>query len=850
MIRALIFPLLSAVLCGVLALGILFSGASGYFDGVSGWRSEARQSPEGIRAEVLFDAAVAEKAISWNPDQRLFELQRKPSLSEELATSLFDIGEEGAVIRMALDRANSLSSYIAVRARRPECPQPCEHKVQWSAFVGPSKADRMSQLALGAASIDGPVGIPEPLPTLHFRLWEAAGANYSDWIAWRANGRLTVELDDASIDQADIVGRVDETAISAGWQVTQRWCRDKTMLLSECPALEFVVADAYRVTRVDGAATGPLRFDVSPLSLFPALGYEGALQLTEYISLVCSVDKGCSPAWIPNPIERRYSVLPRVPILEAMPDGTPTEVPKLIAPWAEVLIDANGTFLGFAASKATVEIGAGSLVGNVRGPRGSILHAVEELSDEPNGAAVTLDAKIQTVLYRVFDAMTHPERLGSSEIVRQLDYRFPPGAIQASMVLLDLRKGDNQGAILAAVGSPEAQLDLSRWDYRAAAADPSSSIPPGPAAWTGRGSHHVPGSAWKMVTALALIESVTDTTLPVTARSQMKQILLGLDREESDRILGDHVLYGYGGLCVPFEIAKGMIGTDVRKPGTDLRECPEGYFGRAIRDSGRGGPLLISERPDFTFGLASAMQRSSNIWFAATLLHVERLRLELEGSVSDAELGDGFERTLANLGLDQPLLLDGGRGLSMLPRDAVSVEAFREESASVRALASAAFGQQVQAGPLILAQVAGSIRTGLSIQPSLIAPVPPHPPLMRGGLESETLLDELRLGMRRVVQRNGTGFLAFARNAPTARTELRVGGKTGTAVRRLGSDERLSTFAGWLDDTEGKPRFAIGCSAGVQGVPSNGGVLAAPAVCAYAVAAVMRELEAADLVDP
>ncbi len=898
MIRAILFPLGVAVFFGAVVLVVLMPSAGLYFENLATWRTEARQSPEGEATGALFEAAVRDNVIAWNPTQKSVDMQVRPNMTEELQTELFDIDEEGSVIRTELNRANALSKYIALRVRRPDCQPPCDREVPWSILAGTHEENRATQLALGAARIDGPDGIPEPLPHLHIQLWRGAGGNYSDWLAWKAHGTLIFELDDSAVDQVDIIGRLDETAELTGWKVAQRWCRDKEMRLSTCrqselptpleedsgqtttvptdfeetadtltedvaegdewdtaPAapLQIIEADAYRLIRIEGVEVEPLRVHVSPLSVLPANDYDGTIRLTEYVFLECQLSAGCEPVWKPNRIQRRYSVFPKPNDQDVSPDGNPPEVPDLVADWAEPIIGANGQFLGFASTDAVLKIGAGPLIGGVRGPSGHMLDGIKDL-DVGGSVRISLDADIQSVLHKVFQAMINPERPGSSELIRQLEYKLPAGPAEASMVVIDLSEGDTRGAILAAVGSPEPKLDLSRWDYVTASVDPSSSMPPGPAAWTGRGSQHVPGSAWKMMTSLALIDAATDPLLPQTVRQQIAQILTGLDRSESDRILGDRVLYGFGGLCVPINMATGLRGTNKRVIGSDGRECPDGYFGRSIKDSGSGGPLLLSNRRDFTFGLTAAMQRSSNIWFAAALLHVEKLRLEwrnrsVTGPFGDGpgRLGDGLAQTLEDLGLDRPLPLDGRRGLSMLPRDPASVEAF-QEGASLRALASAAFGQQVQAGPLILAQLAGSIRTNQLIVPSLFHPLPPHKRLVRIGADSEALLGQLRLGMQRVVLDNGTGEKAFKRNADELRRSLRIGGKTGTAVRVLGSDERLSTFAGWLDDNKNEPRFAIACSAGVQGVRKGEDELAVPAICAYAVAALMRELEAADLV--
>ncbi|MEM8548510.1 MAG: penicillin-binding transpeptidase domain-containing protein, partial [Pseudomonadota bacterium] len=112
--------------------------------------------------------------------------------------------------------------------------------------------------------------------------------------------------------------------------------------------------------------------------------------------------------------------------------------------------------------------------------------------------------------------------------------------------------------------------------------------------------------------------------------------------------------------------------------------------------------------------------------------------------------------------------------------------------------------------------------------------------------EARTLLNVVRTGMRDVVSgSSGTARRVFTARAPDLKS--RAAGKTGTADRgaskRLGRNARNSTFAGWLDDRAGKPAFAFGCSVSLTGRRS-GGAVSVPPVCAYAVAELMKRIDA------
>ncbi len=838
-----------------------------YFTNLRTWRATAVQAPEGPDTHEIFQRAVAAEIIEWDPSSATVEMRRERADQpqyEDLYLALFRIGEAELIIDAEVRRARAQADYVALRVRRPDCEVPCDEDDDWTLLAGPDDAPEAERRALGAARADGP-GMQRPDPRLHARLWREAGVGYGRWQAWHATAPITFVLDDRLVDQVDIIGEV--VSIAPGWTVEASWRRSGTQRLTRditgAPDATGQRVAAMRLSRSRPHAV--LQLTVQPAPILPPNPPAGRYKLSDWLELHCGAAGSCRPVWRLSEIQRPYSRPPAEPDADTPVDTpleplveTPTDRPPppfledwAEAGWIESRSNAAGNPIGFAATEEAVAAGAVPVLGSFPPRPGSLLALADEISDA-DPARPTLDPEIQQIthdlLTDIIENAAGRSRAGTLFDPTILSYRFPSDGPHAALVVLDLRADGSPGAIRAAVGRPEPIYGLSDWDMEAASYDPGALIPPGPAAWTGRARHQVPGSAWKMVTALALIDATLDPALSSAQQREIREVIFGLTTDNEDDILGTNALSGQSGLCIPRTL-------DTLPLGISEETCPAGYFNPPIRDSGRGGPL---RNPDAgRYGLERALERSSNIWFAAALLHAERLRLEALGPavVDSTEIppraGDRLGATLARLGLLSVAALDGGRGFGLEVRDAAGVEGLSPDS-DLRTLASAAFGQQVQAGPLILAQIAGAIRTGTDIRASLLEPIDRPEPLYPGGPVSDELMAQLLDGMRLVVRsESGTGQRAFSRLDIALRN--RAGGKTGTADPGDGSALRNSTFAGWIDmDDEapaGTPGFAIGCGISILG-EHDGDHLRVPPICAYAVAELIRRLDRQGVLSP
>lgn len=773
------------------------------------WHQTAEIAPEGDATGALFDRAVAAGAIAWDDQTRSVVMRRDLDLPADLATALFRIGESGTTIAAELRRAGALNHLIALRHRTPGCAPECA-PADWNVAAPGLRPDSAQALALGA-SFARPDPGRAPSPRLHAALSRDSGTDVSAWQSWTAQAPLTLSADLADAAGVDVIGRLEATP--PGWQIAHRWCRQPQGRLIPCDD-----PDQTAAVRLVPTAAAPGRLTgltIAPVPVLPADPPQGRYRLTERIALRCDADGTCVPEWVANHGRRPYAR----PSNQAPADATadPTALLAALGPWADP--DAGPSDL----ARTT---GALAVVGQNPEQRGSLLSALADLP-AGHGRTVTLDPIAQRIADEVVTELV--SRTGA---FTSSSHRFPSDGANTSIVVLDLRTGPSQGAILAAAGRPvpaEARKG-SAWDLAAAGFDTGALAPVGASAWTGRGSHHTPASTWKMVTALTLIDAAIDPDMPPETAAQLAELIRGTDRTGAARLLPPKVLEAPGGICPP------------RQPTGDTAAPQAGSCGpnhlKPIQDSGRGGPLT-DESDTGRFGLAEAVAKSSNIWFTATLL-----KAEAAWHAAGHPFAGRLALTAGRLGLLDPLSLDGGLGLNLLPRDPAAVEALDAATADMGMLARAAFGQRVQAGPLITAQIAGSIATGRDLRPSLLAPVLPAGPLFTRP-EAAPLLDALRDGMKWTVQSGdvngfgrGTAFRYFV-NTPI---QDRTFGKTGTGQRGEGLD-RLSTFAGWLEDDAGQPLYAIGCATTVRGIPTGAGV-SVPALCQKASVALLQRLDA------
>lgn len=832
---AILGPLVAVTALAVFlgTFGLVWSWLPGHVMALQRWIESARHSPEGDATAALFDQSVSAGAIVWNPTTGLIEQRTVPDAGAGLEMRLFDIGEAGMTIASEIRAANAAARYIAIRAVSASGETQCPDAPAWTLSAGAPGLNPAQRLALAAALVEPASALPDP--ELHAELTRESGAGFGAWRAWEAVGEVEFTVEDPQVERIDVVGALVTAA--HGWAIEGQWCRDTARRLRACSGTQAEVV-ATRIRRTDPAAR--VRLNVTPLPVLGGSLPAGVYSLSDWISLRCDDAGACRPFWRPGAVARRFARGITPTRADATGAAEPS-VPALLGAWGEIRPSTDGRLPATVASPLARDIGAWTVVEQ-------ILPAATSLPvDTPY--RLTLDTGVQQIAHQVLQELLGP----GAGTFASLRAQFPAEGPQVSLVVIDLRDSRSPGAVLAAVGRPEMDPALCPWDRAALSYLSASGPSPGPAAWTGRARHHIPGSVWKLVTALALIDAAVDPVM-TSRRADIQAMLTGLTGAEADRLIGPGTLTAAGGLCAPDSLISLPRGA-VRNACASLGSSP-------IRDVGAGGPLA-SAGPTIRYGLSSAVARSSNIWFAGALLATEHWRRTILASTPvdpAARMAQlGLANTLERLGLTRRAALDGDLGLGVAVRDAALVEAL-DPAASPRTLAAAAIGQQVQAGPLLLAQVVGSIRRGERLQPALVAPVPLSPPLFPAGVGAEPLLELLRDGMRATVSGRpvgqtggvGTGANAFRIRAPALRA--RVGGKTGTAEVSDGERLRVSSFGGWLDTPDNRPGVAIACATTVVGAGNQPEQAAAglrvPQVCAHVVAELMRRIDAAGLVNP
>lgn len=832
--------LVAVIIASGLVLLLTPQRATQHMAATEAWLAQVRTNPEGAAATELLEKAQAAGAIAWNPTLGRIELRPEIELPVPLDLRLYRRAEEAAALRRDIATATAAQSIIMARVARPDCLAPCSAPTDWQVLAGSQGASLVERMAHAAAEARPVAGLMPP-PSTHYPMWRDAGPGFSEWQGWSVVSPVTLILADLTVSRIDISAKL-AGPLPPGWNATASWCRDGAPPAVLEPCTLGPESEAFRLERT--AAGAPLSIDLAPVALVAAGAPGRRTDLTDRLALDCDAAGVCRAIWHPARVARPYSLLyggqgdPSAPL--------PDPVHPTLAGWvvAEDLA-ADRTIL--RPSDMAEAMGAAAVIGGTLYPAGGLAGALDGAGALPTETMVqiTLDAALQTAAHDLFQSLLSHDRDGPFSGLR---FRLPPRGVRASLVVIDLAAGE-RGAIRAVVGAPAPPSGLSPWDMAAALADPDRGLPPGPAAWTGRGAHQVPGSAWKILTAIALIDAIQDTALPAELRDGLSALMFGATQAEAEAILGEGALSGAGGFCTPRDRTRPPLGVAA---GAD---CPAGYL-QVIGDQGAGGPF--SRLGPDRFGLTEAITVSSNIWFAALLTHLDAKTPQsaytvVDGPTDEPAQGVALWRTLTRLGLNTRLALDGGRGTALDTRDPVDIDAFRPD-ADRRSLATAAFGQQVQAGPLVLAQLAGFVRTGTFFEPGLIGPLPPPQPLFRQSPTASALLDELRHGMEEVVALlrgpgqplRGTGAEIFALRAGALLD--RIGGKTGTADPGTGGDERLSTFTGWIDRPDGQPGFAIGCSVTVMGEQRQGSdSLSVPGLCTHLVAELMARINREDL---
>lgn len=452
--------------------------------------------------------------------------------------------------------------------------------------------------------------------------------------------------------------------------------------------------------------------------------------------------------------------------------------------------------------------------------------------------AITIDPDKQRLVKGIMDARLQARKLrGATVLPERWD-----SARRAAFILVDLAAEEGAGAVRVAYGHPARGQDMTQWDWAAYEAAGSGQNPMKAVVYEGVNTKWTPGSVMKLFTSYALIRAALgedDLVLP----EQSEAIGDALRGMAPEAYLETIKVYGEEGLNLKSAALKPKVA---------------GWGREVINDHDKVAPhsKTVAGCRD-PYGLCRALATSSNIWFGGMTLFLERDVIPtLKGKKQPQVLALG--RALQSLGLSRRFALVRANAAdqtadTMAPRgdqvvieiqprlaqdqaiSAVQLQAElpkdKQRAISVdRFVASAGFGQNLQASPLAMAAITASLATSRRITPYLLydhtkTPAVPDP-LFKG--DAERYMRELRKGMAAVVNaRAGTAYKYFAGHASKDRKALarRVFAKTGTA--QLGERKAYgSWFVGWVSmrGHPTTPRYAFVCA--VTHLSPSGGLCA------------------------
>ena len=394
---------------------------------------------------------------------------------------------------------------------------------------------------------------------------------------------------------------------------------------------------------------------------------------------------------------------------------------------------------------------------------------------------------------------------------------------RASLVVMDA----TDGAIRAAATWPPAPdvEGVRGWDRAAFSKVYPLRDPFKTSAWQMVDRHNAPGSTFKPVTAWAAIAAVAGGHPEAEAIDEM---LTGLPGGEYAKRTG--VTTGTNGYN-PYR-RTGLLG---RRgiPSKTISNYGGGSTGAMLGRRERDGTCSTEVPVTKKLNLVGATRDSINVWFDVLAMAVDgEAALDFDRNPSKPTPELWIMKGINDLGLREAIDLLPGRpdGTSTLRATPGNASLFVDKPWPMAwTMAQNAIGQGAQITPLHLANVAATIATGKRVRPHLDAEwngEPYHPSYPDLNLD----LSLLRAGLKAVPE-SGTARGAFA-----SRPErCRFYGKTGTATigKPHGGKEPYNGawFMGWLEDENGKPRWAFACM--VTHSSKGGGGTCAPVVTAF-----------------
>ena len=624
------------------------------------------------------------------------------------------------------------------------------------------------------------------------------------------------------------------------------------------------------------------------------LGNKRSFQFASKIKVVCGSDvtaskdiKLCRLRWagVGRPQRARK---PRLQVVAG--DGT------------TLLTDRQGRLnrLGFDLGLAPI---IGYAPSDSYGLTGQVLPQIDQSADIPT-VALTIDPKAQAManwLVRSLALKTacrNKKRSGvpQKQCLAYIYNKIPANSSwrkqrRISLVLMDAGSGTQDagngtehvkpGDIIASATWPNLPMGLHEWDISGNDVwDPAAS-PLAARGWSQSDKFTVPGSTFKVVTALAALQKIADaegadaTTEDRAQAQKLWRAITGVGPRHLRSVLG----IGWNARYMPYEqFERGRIkGTEQSPPG--LQDAHKGALGpNAIRNNLSFCRSSTGAKDGSTpiLGLCEALKRSSNMWFARLALETDQASLsdgnrEIAGFVQDFALSRVTRRLVpaaTHYNLIAPFSARAGARVCLNAPYLQSEHDIKPFS-RWQTLALNGIGQAVQVTPLAMASIMASLGSRQIVRPRLLRSelsTPPNgggrkavPPRDCGNPDGETarqgdpllegvspkradeLLAPLAKAMRAVVQgKIGTAYYAFhPSNTVVANAEYRrivrkiapyVSAKTGTATnsKDLPSSAWLTGFVDPIPGSGITRRMAFTCSVTLS--KTGGGGMCGPIV--------------------
>lgn len=490
---------------------------------------------------------------------------------------------------------------------------------------------------------------------------------------------------------------------------------------------------------------------------------------------------------------------------------------------------------------------------------GSRALAASRKSGQPLKLSVSIDASLQEkadalLRARIEQAHNHSEALLPQRNVGRQREAFEDRDIRplrrAALVIMSA-DGDSAGEILASAVWPRIEPATLGGTERKALLTTATRLesaglgylsPLASRAWSDIDQLVQPGSTFKIASSIALLQAVAD------GEPGMAELVAGRPSAE--------LAARFGVKTCDRMTASGKIKADcveIGRPVFNVNNLP-------FDESARNLTHRCEERTRFHdrnapvsyLGLRQALQRSSNIWFASMIAGkagfsakalAEAPQHPFATTLARVTSFDTKEVRNAPIALIEPTLVGDQRVPRTLAErvraDFVhgSILHRRGGDAYDISLSRAAYGQQVQASPVAVTALMASVAMGRRVDPTLTLaadrPKPTQVPLIERVSEDEAtlLLNELRCGMRAVVEPNGTAAgLVMPALIPT------MYAKTGTA-QVAGTGLNTVWFAGYqgaeLRDASAAPakgRLAFACMITHAGNAAGGASVCAPLI--------------------